>query len=63
MNRAFLIIIAPALFVALLYLGMGTRFRVPLTAGVALLAVATVAYLLTARLRRGKGLPQGDRQA
>ncbi len=62
MNRAFLIIIAPALLVSLLYLGMGSRFKVSFTAGVALLAVAVVAFLV-ARARRGKSLTQGDRQA
>jgi hypothetical protein len=64
MNRAFLIILAPALFVSLLYLGMGSRYVVPWPVGVAVLAVAAVVYLAARRGgRRGKGLPQGDRQA
>ncbi len=57
MNRAFLIILAPALFVALLYLGMGRLLTVPVPAAVALLGIGVAAYLL----RRAKGHPQAGR--
>ena len=50
MNRAFLLIFAPALLVALAYLGIGWNLRVSLSLGVALLAVAGGALLW----RRGK---------
>ena len=46
MNRAFLIIIGPALFVALLYLGVGRRLAIPVQIGVWLLAACGAALLL-----------------
>ena len=46
MNRAFLIIIGPALFVALLYLGVGRRLQVPVEAGGWLLAACGAALLV-----------------
>jgi hypothetical protein len=46
MNRAFLIIIGPALFVALLYIGVGRRLQVPIEAGALLLAACGVALLV-----------------
>ena len=45
MNRAFLLVFAPALLVALAYLGIGWNLRVSLALGVALLAVAGGALL------------------
>lgn len=46
MNRAFLIIIGPALFVALLYIGVGRRLQIPVQAGVWLLVVCGAALLI-----------------
>ena len=51
MNRAFLLIIGPALFVALLYIGVGRRLQIPIRAGVWLL-VMSGAVLLIQRWRR-----------
>lgn len=45
MNRAFLMIVAPALLVALVYLGFGWGLRVAWPVGVVLLAVGGVALL------------------
>ena len=54
MNRAFLIILAPALLVALLYLGFGWDLRISLPLGLVLL-VAAAGVLLWRRpkLRAG----------
>jgi hypothetical protein len=49
MNRAFLIIIGPALFVALLYIGVGRRLAIPMQAGIWLLAACGVALLFRRR--------------
>ena len=57
MNRAFLIIIGPALFVALLYIGVGRRLTIPVQAGLWLLAACGAALLL----RRRKNHPQAGR--
>jgi len=46
MNRAFLIILAPALLVAMTFLAMGWGYRVSVRAGVIVLAVAAAAHLL-----------------
>jgi hypothetical protein len=46
MNRAFLIILAPALLVAATFIAFGWGYRVSLRAGVIVLAVAAAAYLL-----------------
>jgi hypothetical protein len=54
MNRAFLVVLAPALFVLLLYLGAGFRLPMPILAGVVLLAAASAAYGLSQLRRRGK---------
>lgn len=51
MNRSFLIVIAPGVLVALLYLGLGWDFRVSLWLGLAVLAVAVGALLLHRRKR------------
>jgi hypothetical protein len=56
-NRAFLIIIGPALFVALLYIGVGRRLASPVQAGVWLLGACGVALLL----RRWKNHTQAGR--
>ncbi len=53
MNRAFLIILAPALLVFLLALGLGWGLRVSWPVGVLLLVIACVALLI----RRRKGHP------
>jgi hypothetical protein len=45
-NRAFLIIIGPALFVALLYIGVGRRLQIPVQAGVWLLVLCGAALLI-----------------
>lgn len=44
MNRAFLIVIAPGVLVALLYLGFGWDFQVSLWLGLAVLGAAGAAY-------------------
>ena len=49
MNRAFLIILAPALLVAALFLGLGWGLRVSLPGGLAVLGIGAVAYLLRQR--------------
>lgn len=52
MNRAFLIILAPALLVFVVSLGLGWGLLVSLRVGIALLLVAGVALLV--RRRRGR---------
>ncbi len=55
MNRAFLIIMGPALFVALLYIGVGRRLQIPLQAGFWLLAACGAVLLL--RLWKNRSQP------
>ena len=57
MNRAFLIIIGPALFVALLYIGVGRRLQIPVQAGVWLLVACGAALLI----RRWRSQSQAGR--
>lgn len=52
MNRAFLIVIAPGVLVALLYLGFGWDFHVSLWLGLAVLGVALGAFLWSRKRKR-----------
>jgi membrane protein implicated in regulation of membrane protease activity len=49
MNRAFLIILAPAALVAAAFLGLGWGYTVSLPAGLVVLALASGAFLLRRR--------------
>jgi predicted Kef-type K+ transport protein len=57
MNRAFFIVITPAIFVMLIYLAVGWRLSMPVVAGLCLLAVSGTVLLL----RRRKGHSQAGR--
>ena len=58
MNRSFLIIFIPALFVAAGYLYLGIRPPLRAEIGVALFVVAIAVFRLKAKLHKGK--PQGS---
>jgi len=57
MNRGFLVVLAPGLLVALLYLGFGWKLHISLTLGVVLLAVGGAALLWERRRHRQASLP------
>lgn len=59
MNRGLLIVLAPALLVALVYLGLGIRPRVSLPFGMVLLGVAAV-VLLARRARSKRQKERGE---
>jgi hypothetical protein len=51
MNRAFLIIAAPALVVSLVFITFGWGFRVSVPAGIAVLVLASIGLLIWRRRR------------
>jgi len=59
MNRAFLIILAPALLVALVYLAAGWGWRVSLPVGIGALALGGVLLFFARRARHASGARSG----
>jgi hypothetical protein len=54
MNKSFLIIFIPALFVAAVYLAMGIRPPARVEIGVGVVAAAIAAYRIRVLIQRGK---------